>query len=112
MLQRLIREYSEERRVEKPQLTLGSANMHATSGKMQESIDRSCVLVEGTLLEVRKIGDLLPGIFTQLSVIEGKLQALDQRMKNGSEEVLSVPLRRDMNPVIQHLMVRLKLPTI
>lgn len=65
------------------------------------------MLVEEALLEVRKAGDLLLCIFTQLFVIEGKLQALDKRMNDGSEEVLSVPLSRDMSHVIQHLMVRL-----
>jgi len=84
-----------------------SANIHAASGKMQNSIDRSCVLVEGTSSEVRKVVDSLPGIFTQLSVIEGKLQELSRRIESGSDEIpSSVLLKRNMEYVIQHLMVK------
>jgi len=84
-----------------------SANRHATSDKMQISIDRLCVLTGETSSEVRKVVDLLPGIFTQLSVIEGKLQELSERFESASKGVpSSILLKRNMEYVVQHLMVK------
>jgi len=65
------------------------------------------VLAGETSSEVRKVVDLLPGIFTQLSVIEGKLQELSERFERASNEIpSSILLKRNMEYVVQHLMVK------
>ncbi|KAH9203869.1 hypothetical protein DL95DRAFT_472004 [Leptodontidium sp. 2 PMI_412] len=92
---------------------INSTNMYTASRDIHVSVEKSAALINNTSSNVTTLVNTLPAIFTQFTLIEGKLQELTNRMDARSEEAItSARLTRSLESIVQHLMISQQSPIL